>query len=67
MTAAAADPAWAEVRTKQLFLAGRRSIGPLARSLGLAAWWVTSDGRVEMTPGARTQTVWLRGEGMLAR
>ena len=67
VTVAAADPAWAEVRTKQLFLAGRRSIGPLARSLGLAAWWVTSDGRVEMTPGARTQTVWLRGEGMLAR
>lgn len=67
VTVATADPAWAEVRTKQLFLAGRPSIGPLARSLGLAAWWVTSEGAVEMTPGARAQTIWLRAEGMVTR
>ncbi len=52
------DPAWAEVRTKQLFLAGRGGIGPLARSLGLAAWWVADDGALSMTPGARLLTAW---------
>jgi thiamine biosynthesis lipoprotein len=52
------DPAWAEVRTKQLFLAGRKSIGPLARSLGIAAWWVGDSGTVSMTPAARLFTAW---------
>jgi thiamine biosynthesis lipoprotein len=52
------DPAWAEVRTKQLFLAGLDGIGLLARSLGLAAWWVAEDGSLAMTPGARLLTAW---------
>lgn len=52
------DPAWAEVRTKHLFLAGLDGIGPLARSLALAAWWVTEDGTLAMTPAARLLTAW---------
>ncbi len=52
------DPAWNEVRTKQLFLAGADGIGSLARSLGLAAWWVAEDGSLSMTPGARLLTAW---------
>ncbi|HYM82727.1 MAG TPA: FAD:protein FMN transferase, partial [Candidatus Dormibacteraeota bacterium] len=52
------DPAWAEIRTKQLFLAGRAGIASLGRSLGLAAWWVVTDGSVSMTPAARLLTAW---------
>ncbi len=59
VTVLAPDPAWAEVRTKELFLAGERAIGPLARSIGLAAWWVTAAGRLEMTPAGRMTTAWL--------
>ena len=62
VTVAGTDPAWAEVRTKQLFLAGPRAIGPLARSLDLAAWWVDADGRLSMTPAARQRTSWLASE-----
>jgi thiamine biosynthesis lipoprotein len=59
VTTVDADPAWAEVRAKELFLAGADGIGSLARGLGLAAWWVRDDGRLEMTPAARQQTVWV--------
>jgi thiamine biosynthesis lipoprotein len=62
VTVAAPDPAWAEVWSKTLFLAGAAGIGARARSLGLAAWWVRDDGRLEMTPAARPRTVWLAGE-----
>jgi FAD:protein FMN transferase len=62
VTVAAGDPAWAEVRTKQLFLAGPSGIGGLARSLGLAAWWVLESGTLEMTPAARVQTIWVASE-----
>ncbi len=58
VTVAAADPAWAEVWSKTLFLAGRREVGPLARSRGLAAWWVDDTGSLEMTPAARPATAW---------
>ena len=44
VTVAAADPAWTEVWTKALFLAGRRGIGDEARARDLAAWWVTERG-----------------------
>jgi thiamine biosynthesis lipoprotein len=57
------DPAWAEVRTKQLFLAGRGAIGPLARSLGLAAWWVDDAAVAAMTPAARLVTTWTPSVG----
>lgn len=58
VTVHAPDPAWAEVWTKSLFLAGRQAIGPEARARGLAAWWVAADGRLGLTPAAREVTAW---------
>ncbi len=58
VTVAGPDPAWAEVWSKTLFLEGRRGIGPRARGLGLAAWWIRDDGALEMTPAARVRTAW---------
>jgi FAD:protein FMN transferase len=63
VTVAGPDPAWAEVWSKALFVSGRLEIGATARARGLAAWWVTVDGGVEMTPAARVQTDWVAGEG----
>lgn len=62
VTVAGPDPAWAEVWSKALFLTGRDGIGPEARRRGMAAWWVTVDGLLEMTPAARGRSVWVRGE-----
>jgi FAD:protein FMN transferase len=62
VTVAGPDPAWAEVWSKTLFLAGAGEIGRRARSLGLAAWWIRDDGLLAMTPAARPRTVWLAGE-----
>jgi thiamine biosynthesis lipoprotein len=62
VTVAGPDPAWAEVWSKALFLEGRERIGPRARALGLAAWWIRDDGLLEMTPAARPRTAWLAGE-----
>jgi len=62
VTVAGPDPAWAEVWSKTLFLAGADGIGTRARALGLAAWWIRDDGRLEMTPAARPRTAWLAGE-----
>ncbi len=59
VTVALADPAWAEVWSKVLFLGGRGSIAAEARSRGLASWWVTDDGALEMTPAARAMTAWV--------
>jgi thiamine biosynthesis lipoprotein len=58
VTVAAPDPAWAEVWSKTLFLAGSRAIGGEARRRGLAAWWVEADGSLHLTPSARQQTTW---------
>ncbi len=58
VTVAAPDPAWAEVWSKTLFLAGSAGIAHLARSRGLAAWWVSDGGQLEMTPAARVRTIW---------
>ena len=58
VTVAASDPAWAEIWSKALFLAGSRAIGEEARSRGLAAWWVDDRGRIGMTPAARIRTAW---------
>lgn len=60
VTVAADDPAWAEVRSKTLFLAGPRGIGDEARSLDLAVWWIDADGELGMTPRARLLTAWTR-------
>jgi thiamine biosynthesis lipoprotein len=62
VTVAAPDPAWAEVWSKTLFLAGRSGVAALARSRGIAAWWIVADGSVEMTPAARERTIWLAAE-----
>lgn len=58
VTVAGPDPAWAEVWSKTLFLAGRAGIADAARSRGLAAWWVSEDGEPSMTPAARMRTTW---------
>lgn len=66
VTVAAPDPAWAEVLTKSLFIAGRATIGEEARRMGLAAWWVEEDGSLHMSPAARAVTAWTRQEGHAA-
>jgi thiamine biosynthesis lipoprotein len=62
VTVAGPDPAWAEVWSKALFLEGPAGIAATARARGLAAWWVTSDGLLEMTPAARVRTAWIAAE-----
>lgn len=62
VTVHAPDPAWSEVWSKALFLEGALGIAARARSQGLAAWWVTADGTLEMTASARARTVWVAGE-----
>jgi thiamine biosynthesis lipoprotein len=62
VTVVARDPAWAEVWSKSLFLEGASGIATVARAAGLAAWWVGTDGRLEMTPAGRPLTVWLDQE-----
>ncbi len=59
VTVAGPDPAWAEVWTKALFLAGHREIRDEARARGLAAWWVDADGGLGMTPAARALSTWV--------
>jgi FAD:protein FMN transferase len=59
VTVAGPDPAWAEVWTKALFLAGRGSIGEEARARGIATWWVDDRGRLGMTPEARVRSAWV--------
>ncbi len=58
VTVAGADPAWSEVWTKALFLAGRSGIADLARGHGLPAWWVDDAGELSMTPAGRSMTIW---------
>jgi thiamine biosynthesis lipoprotein len=62
VTVAGPDPAWAEVWSKTLFLAGSRDVAVEARSRGLAAWWIDDAGTLGMSPAARAQTLWVRGE-----
>ena len=57
------DPAWAEVWSKVLFLAGSGAIAGEARARGIAAWWIDASGGLAMTPAARSKTVWVDGEG----
>jgi thiamine biosynthesis lipoprotein len=59
VTVANADPAWAEVWSKALFLAGRTAIADEARARGFAAWWIDDGGRLGMTPAARERSVWV--------
>jgi thiamine biosynthesis lipoprotein len=62
VTVAGPDPAWTEIWSKALFLAGAGSIAQEARSRGLAAWWVDEEGTISMTPAARASTTWVRAE-----
>jgi thiamine biosynthesis lipoprotein len=62
VTVAGPDPAWAEVWSKTLFLAGADGITALARGRGLAAWWVGEHGRLEMTAAARPYSIWVARE-----
>jgi thiamine biosynthesis lipoprotein len=59
VTVADPDPAWAEIWTKSLFLAGRAGIGPEARERDIAAWWVDATGKVGLTPAAREMSAWV--------
>lgn len=67
VTVAGPDPAWAEVWSKALFLAGRATVGEEARSRGLAAWWIDDDGALGMTPAARTRSAWVAEDRMGGR
>jgi thiamine biosynthesis lipoprotein len=60
VTVAHADPAWAEIWSKALFVGGARAIGPEARTRGMAAWWVEDDGSLHLTPVASDITIWRR-------
>jgi thiamine biosynthesis lipoprotein len=62
VTVAGADPAWAEVWSKVLFIGGHRAIAAEARARGLAAWWIADDAGLEMTPAARSLTAWVASE-----
>lgn len=62
VTVAGPDPAWAEVWSKALFVAGRSGIAELARSRGLEAWWVDDAGALAMTAAARQRTMWVAAE-----
>ncbi len=57
VTVAGPDPAWAEVWSKALFLAGRDAIADEARIRGIAAWWVDDRGRLGLSPDARLRTI----------
>jgi thiamine biosynthesis lipoprotein len=54
------DPAWAEVWSKSLFLQGADNIGGVAERLGHPVWWVTDDGRLNLSASAARATVWTR-------
>jgi FAD:protein FMN transferase len=62
VTVAARDPAWAEVWSKSLFLTGLGGVAQFARARGFAAWWISADGTLSMTPAARIRTVWVAAE-----
>jgi FAD:protein FMN transferase len=59
VTVGHADPAWAEIWSKALFLGGAQGIADEARSRDLAAWWIDRDGGLAMTPAARQASVWV--------
>ncbi|WP_024286580.1 FAD:protein FMN transferase [Cellulomonas sp. KRMCY2] len=56
------DPAWAEVLSKCLFLAGAAEIRDQATDLGLAAAWVGLDGTVGTTTAMERSVTWRRAD-----
>ena len=61
VTVLGADPAWAEVWSKTLFIAGAARIAGLAEQQALAAVWVGRDGWIGMSGPAAASVVWCRG------
>ena len=55
-----ADPAWAEVWAKVLFLAGRDGVAAEAERRGLAALWVDEGGSVAVTASMEPVIMWRR-------
>lgn len=58
VTVVGADPAWAEVWSKALFLTGRGGLRQLADERGLAALWVDGDGTVGTSRAAKPYLLW---------
>jgi thiamine biosynthesis lipoprotein len=54
------DPAWAEVWSKSLLIAGRDAVARLARDHGLAALWVDDDGDLRRSPLMAPHVIWER-------
>ena len=52
------DPAWAEVWSKTLFLAGAAEIAAQAHVRDLAAAWVHEDGRVQVSAAMEPHVLW---------
>lgn len=52
------DPAWAEVWSKSLFLAGAAQVRERAEEAGLAAVWVRRDGALGMTESLAAHVTW---------
>jgi len=53
-----ADPGWAEVWSKSLFVLGAGDIAAYTIAKGLAAVWVEDSGRVRVSPAARDHVLW---------
>ena len=62
VTVVAADAAWAEVWTKDLFLAGAAGVRRRAHALGVAAVWVCTDGSLGTTPELDPMVIWRRSD-----
>jgi FAD:protein FMN transferase len=54
------DPAWAEVTSKTLFLAGADGIAEACAATGAAAAWVSEEGALSMSPTMEPYVSWLR-------
>ncbi|HWS57345.1 MAG TPA: FAD:protein FMN transferase [Actinotalea sp.] len=54
------DPAWSEVWSKVLFLAGAATVHHRAERLGLAAAWVTEDGTLGTSSAMDPRVIWRR-------
>lgn len=52
------DPAWAEVWSKALFLAGAQDVARAATDRGLAALWVDEQGRAGSSPALAPHLLW---------
>jgi thiamine biosynthesis lipoprotein len=57
------DPAWAEVLTKQLFLAGASAVRRRAEAQQVAAAWIGVDGSVGTSPALDPLVIWRRTDG----